>query len=105
MPAPNLRILCFFLFLRLWVSAVYNATPSTPTWGRIIRRNVIDGAGTGIYLGNSDGSAPFVAGIIENNLIFSGAPVVGTVANSSDNITDTLANARLYVHSQSVPDR
>jgi hypothetical protein len=38
-------------------------------WNWIIRRNTIIAAGTGIYLGNSDGSAPFVAGIIENNLI------------------------------------
>src|SRR5262249_10284278 len=27
------------------------------------------GAGTGLYLGNSDGSQPFVAGVIENNLV------------------------------------
>lgn len=41
----------------------------TPTWGWVIRRNKILGAGTGIYLGNSDGSSPFFAGIIEDNLI------------------------------------
>ena len=41
----------------------------TPTWNWIIRRNAIAGAGTGIYLGDSDGSSPFVAGIIENNLV------------------------------------
>lgn len=41
----------------------------TPTWGWIIRNNQILGAGTGMYLGHSDGSAPFVAGLIENNLI------------------------------------
>src|SRR5579863_7830705 len=41
----------------------------TPTWGWIIRNNRISGAGTGIYLGNSDGTVPFVAGLIENNLI------------------------------------
>ncbi|EYF07830.1 right-handed parallel beta-helix repeat-containing protein [Chondromyces apiculatus] len=40
-----------------------------PTWGWIIRRNLIDGAGTGMYLGNSDGQSPFVEGLIENNLI------------------------------------
>lgn len=40
-----------------------------PAWGWVIRNNVILGAGTGMYLGNSDGSAPFVAGIIEHNLI------------------------------------
>jgi hypothetical protein len=41
----------------------------TPTWNWVIRRNTIVGAGTGIYLGDSDGSSPFVAGIIENNLV------------------------------------
>jgi hypothetical protein len=41
----------------------------TPTWGWIIRYNRILGAGTGMYLGDSDGTQPFVAGIIENNLI------------------------------------
>ena len=33
-----------------------------PAWNWVIRGNTIVGAGTGIYLGNSDGSAPFVAG-------------------------------------------
>lgn len=41
----------------------------SPTWGWVIRQNRIIGAGTGIYLGNSDGSDPFVAGVIEDNLI------------------------------------
>ncbi len=41
----------------------------TPTWGWTIRYNRIVGAGTGIYLGDSDGTQPFVAGVIENNLI------------------------------------
>jgi hypothetical protein len=38
-------------------------------WGWTIRNNVILGAGTGIYLGDSDGRRPFVAGLIEHNLI------------------------------------
>jgi MYXO-CTERM domain-containing protein len=41
----------------------------TPTWGWTIRRNVIDGAGTGIYLGNSTYDDPFIGGVIENNVI------------------------------------
>jgi hypothetical protein len=40
-----------------------------PAWNWLIRRNTIIGAGTGIYLGNSDGSQPFVAGVIEYNVI------------------------------------
>src|SRR4029077_3950087 len=31
----------------------------TPAWGWIIHHNKILGAGTGMYLGNSDGSDPF----------------------------------------------
>ncbi len=40
-----------------------------PAWNWVIRRTTIIGAGTGMYLGDSDGSAPFVAGVIEQNLI------------------------------------
>ncbi len=39
-----------------------------PAWNWVIRRNVIEGAGTGMYLGNSDGENSFVAGLIEHNL-------------------------------------
>ena len=42
----------------------------TPTAGWIIRGNRILGAGTGMYLGNSDGRHPFVEGLIENNLFY-----------------------------------
>ena len=45
------------------------STTGSPTWNWVIRRNVIEGAGTGMYLGNSTGGSPFVAGIIENNLV------------------------------------
>jgi hypothetical protein len=40
-----------------------------PAWNWVIRGNTIVGAGTGMYLGNSDGTAPFVAGLIERNLV------------------------------------
>ncbi len=40
-----------------------------PTWGWIIRNNVIKDAGTGIYLGNSDGTDPFIGGLIEGNVV------------------------------------
>jgi hypothetical protein len=48
---------------------VIGISTKCPAWGWIIRDNVIRGAGTGMYLGNSDGSAPFVGGLIEGNLI------------------------------------
>jgi hypothetical protein len=38
-------------------------------WDWVIRGNTIASAGTGLYLGNSDGTAPFVNGLIENNLV------------------------------------
>jgi hypothetical protein len=40
-----------------------------PSWGWVIRNSVIEGAGTGLYLGNSDGRAPFIQGLIEHNVI------------------------------------
>lgn len=40
-----------------------------PAWDWAIRGNVILGAGTGIYLGDSDGTKPFIHGLIEYNLI------------------------------------
>ena len=40
-----------------------------PAWDWIIRGCEIRGSGTGIYLGNPDGDAPFIHGLIENNLI------------------------------------
>lgn len=40
-----------------------------PAWNWIIRGNTIVDAGTGIYLGNSNGAAPFIAGTIEDNRI------------------------------------
>jgi hypothetical protein len=44
-----------------------------PAWNWTVRRNTIIGAGTGMYFGNSDGTAPFVSGLIEHN------PVVDTI--------------------------
>ncbi|MEQ8783478.1 MAG: right-handed parallel beta-helix repeat-containing protein [Roseibium album] len=38
-------------------------------WGWIIRRNIIDQPGTGLYLGDSNGGAPFISGTIEGNLV------------------------------------
>ncbi len=40
-----------------------------PAWGWVIRNNHIIEPGLGLYLGDSDGSAPFVAGLVEYNLV------------------------------------
>ena len=40
-----------------------------PAWDWTIRKNIIIDAGTGLYLGNSDGTKPFVNGLIEDNLV------------------------------------
>lgn len=45
------------------------STVGSPTWNWAICGNTIIGAGTGMYLGNSDGTSPFVAGLIERNLV------------------------------------
>lgn len=50
-------------------SIVAISTTGQPTWNWIIRGNLIVGAGTGMYLGNSNGDSPFVAGLIEHNVI------------------------------------
>lgn len=39
-----------------------------PAWNWVIRGNTINTAGTGMYLGNSDATMPFVAGLIEHNV-------------------------------------
>jgi hypothetical protein len=40
-----------------------------PAWNWVIRGNTVVGAGTGMYLGDSDGSDPFVNGLIEYNVV------------------------------------
>lgn len=44
------------------------STTGFPTWNWVVRRNLIVGAGTGIYFGNSTGDSPFVAGLVEHNV-------------------------------------
>jgi hypothetical protein len=41
-----------------------------PAWNWVVRRNVIEGAGTGMYFGGSGGDAEFVNSLIEHNLVF-----------------------------------
>lgn len=49
--------------------AIVAISTHCPAWNWIIRGNRIIRPGTGLYLGNSDGTAPFVGGLIEHNAI------------------------------------
>ncbi|MCG5535575.1 hypothetical protein [Ectothiorhodospira mobilis] len=44
-------------------------TTRAPAWDWTLRNNHIHDVGTGLYLGQPDGSAPFIGGRIENNAI------------------------------------
>jgi hypothetical protein len=45
------------------------STTGAYAWNWIIRHNLIDGAGTGMYLGSSTGGSPFIASVIEHNVV------------------------------------
>lgn len=49
--------------------ATVGISTKCPAWDWIIRECTIDAAGTGMYLGDSDGKKPFVNGIVEYNLV------------------------------------
>jgi hypothetical protein len=59
---------CTFVGQRASQGTVAIATRGI-AWNWVIRGNTIIEAGTGVYLGNSTGEWPFVAGLIEGNLI------------------------------------
>ncbi|HEX5758202.1 MAG TPA: hypothetical protein VF121_03315 [Thermoanaerobaculia bacterium] len=42
----------------------------SPAWNWVVRRLTIQGAGVGMYFGNSGGGAEFVNGLVEHNLIY-----------------------------------
>lgn len=48
---------------------VVGISTKAPAWDWVIRGNRIVAAGTGLYLGDSDGSAPFIRGIVEHNVV------------------------------------
>jgi hypothetical protein len=48
---------------------IVGISTKSPCSDWIIRGNTVLGAGTGLYLGNSDGRQPFVRGIVEYNLV------------------------------------
>ena len=57
-------------------------------WAWTIRRCTIIAAGTGIYLGNSDSTSPFVGGVIENNLIIDTKGYNMQIKGQLDNVRD-----------------
>jgi hypothetical protein len=59
------------LYIHDHASSQQNVGISTkcPAFGWVVRGNRIERVGTGMYFGNSNGAAPFVAGLIEDNQI------------------------------------
>jgi hypothetical protein len=55
-------------------------------WNWTIRGCTILAAGTGIYLGNSDGTSPFVSGLIENNLVINTRGYNMQIKAQNDNV-------------------
>lgn len=49
--------------------SIVGISTKCPAWNWVVRNNRIIGAGTGMYFGNSNGAAPFIAGLIENNVV------------------------------------
>lgn len=60
-------------------------------WNWTIRGCTIIAAGTGLYLGNSNGAAPFVSGIIENNLVINTKGYNMQIKLQLDNVRDDFA--------------
>lgn len=48
---------------------VVGISTKAPARGWVVRNNEIRGAGTGMYFGDSDGTAPFVDALIEHNVV------------------------------------
>lgn len=48
---------------------IVGISTKSPVWDWVIRGNTIIGAGTGMYLGNSNGGLPFIRGVVELNTV------------------------------------
>lgn len=60
-------------------------------WDWTIRRSRIIGAGTGLYLGNSDGDKPFVRGVIEYNAVLDPVGYCMQIKHQSIGVRDAFA--------------
>lgn len=67
-----------------------------PAWDWIIRNNLILQGGTGLYLGNSDGTRPFVNGIIENNLVVNSVGYNLQVKHQFDGVRDSFSGTQVH---------
>lgn len=63
-----------------------------------VYNNTIYGAAEGIVFGNAAPQGDAVMG----NLLFAVTPIKGTIVNQKDNLTDTVANAAMYVNAPSI---
>jgi hypothetical protein len=79
-----------YLYIVNYGSSQQNVGISTKcsAWNWIIRKNIITGAGTGLYLGNSNGAAPFVNGLIENNLVMNTVGYNMEIKHQLDTVRD-----------------
>lgn len=59
------------LYIHDYASSQQNVGISTkcPTFGWVVRNNLIERVGTGMYFGDSDGTDPFVSGVIDRNVV------------------------------------
>ncbi len=64
-------------------------------WNWTIRKNRIIGAGTGMYLGNSDGGRPFVNGVIEGNLVMNTIGYNIEIKHQADGVRDEMAGTAI----------
>ena len=59
------------LYIHDYAASQQNVGISTkcPAFGWVVRNNLIERVGTGMYFGDSDGTDPFVAGVIDRNVV------------------------------------
>jgi len=70
-PRPSHHITIEFLHLHSHNGdgGVNAISTKAPVWDWVIRFNVIEEAGIGMYLGDSNGAAQFMRGVVEHNLV------------------------------------
>ncbi|TVR04484.1 MAG: hypothetical protein EA398_01900 [Deltaproteobacteria bacterium] len=69
MPTHHVVIEDIHIFNQHEAQSVVGISTKSPAWDWVIRGNRIENAGTGLYLGNSDGRQPFIRGIVEFNTV------------------------------------